>query len=117
MSQTQTLAQLQQLAKLMLDHRLGALQAAAAQREETLRKIESLRGQGGAHLEEDGIGLAIAALNYQRWAEARRYDLRQNLARQTAQWLDARDAAMHAFGKNRALDGLRDKISHRPKDP
>lgn len=114
MSKSQQLAQLQQLTDMILDHRLGAVRAAARLREDTLRKIEALRAPP-AILEDSGdtggISGAIAALNYQSWAEARRIELRQVLATQTAAWLDAKDAAQHAFGKSQSLDGARKKIA------
>jgi hypothetical protein len=116
MSNAKSLAQLQQLAQLVLDQRLQNLRAAATQRSETLAKLESLRGHGAVNLDENGVASAIAALNYQRWAEARRFDLRHNLARETAVWLDARDAALQAFGKSHALDLLRDRAAQKPNN-
>ncbi|MFN3606973.1 MAG: hypothetical protein ACK4SS_07240, partial [Cypionkella sp.] len=114
MSKSQQLAQLQQLTDMILDHRLGAVRAAARLRADTLRKIEALRAPP-AFLEDSGdtggISGAIAALSYQSWAEARRIELRQVLATQTAAWLDAKDAAQHAFGKSQSLDGARKKIA------
>lgn len=103
------LAQLQELANLAVDHRLSALRKAAMARDETLRKIEALRTPPTL-LGEDGVPGALAALNYQRWAEARQIELRHLLARQTAVWLDAKQDAMQSFGRSQALDALREKL-------
>jgi hypothetical protein len=122
MSKLHQLAQLQQLTDMVLDHRLMAVRAAARLREETLRKIAALHappamiGAGddfntGAFDSAGGVAGAIAALNYQSWAEARRMELRQTLASQTAAWLDAKDAAQHAFGKSQSLDAARKKAA------
>ena len=109
MSRIEEITKLQRLAELMLDHRLAALREAAsakAQSEATLaglsapEAVEGLQGAAGA----------LAALQYQRWAEARRTELNACLARQTRAWLDARDLAKEAFGKAEALRGLVRKL-------
>jgi hypothetical protein len=118
MSKSQQLAQLQELTNMILDHRLGAARAAARLREDTLRKIDALRAPPAILADSGetggicgGISGAIAALSYQSWAEARRIELRQVLATQTAAWLDAKDAAQHAFGKSQSLETARKKIA------
>jgi hypothetical protein len=46
---------------------------------------------------------------YERWAEARRAEINLTLARQTAEWIEARDAARQAFGRADALRRLSDR--------
>jgi hypothetical protein len=50
-----------------------------------------------------------AGLLYERWAEARRAEINLTLARQTAEWIEARDAARQAFGRADALRRLSDR--------
>jgi hypothetical protein len=55
---------------------------------------------------------AVAAdvtLRYQRWADQRRAALNQQLARQLAEWLEARRRAARALGRDEALQRLRDR--------
>ena len=47
---------------------------------------------------------------YGRWADARRAEINQVLARQTGQWIEARDAAKIAFGKADALRRLMERL-------
>jgi|APEBP8051073178_1049388.scaffolds.fasta_scaffold00013_367 hypothetical protein len=54
---------------------------------------------------------AVAAevtLRYQRWADQRRAALNLQLARQTAEWLEARRRAARVLGRDEALRRLRD---------
>lgn len=110
MSRQKEIAKLQVLAGLMLDHRLAGLQTAArakAQSEAALAglarpaEVEGLEGAAGA----------LAGLQYQRWAEARRAEINLTLARQTRDWLEAQDSAREAFGKAEALKGLVAKLA------
>lgn len=110
MTKKSDFAQLQTLVDLTVDHRLMALRKAAVLRAETIRKIAALRVPPSV-MGDDGVAGALAALNYQRWAEARQVELRLVLAQQTAVWLDAQQAAMQSFGKSQALGALRDKAS------
>ena len=42
---------------------------------------------------------------YQRWADVRRAELNGTIARQSADLIDAKGVAGHAFGRVQALDG------------
>lgn len=62
------------------------------------------------------LGLAASgqvALRYQQWADLRRSELNTVLARQTAEWLAAREEARLAFGKTEALSGIAARLSGR----
>lgn len=106
----QNLQKLKDLAGLMLDHRLEHLRRAAeakAQSEAALARLAIPPAPAPEGLE--GASAALAGLAYQRWADARRAEINQTLARQTHHWMEARDAAQKAFGKADALRRLMEK--------
>jgi hypothetical protein len=53
--------------------------------------------------------MAQAALLYDRWAEARRAEINLKLARQTVEWIEARNQARQAFGRAEALRRLAER--------
>lgn len=98
--------QLRTVADLIFDLQLSALETAARAKSKSL---EQLAGLNVAHAETSdfqGAAAELAALNYQRWADVRRGEINQTLARQTAEWMEARDAARQAFGRTEALRRL-----------
>ena len=113
MKKTKDLVKLAELAELVLDSRLSRLQAAARAKQDCEAQLTGLAQipQTGADLA--GVAAELAGLNYQRWADARRAELHQLLARRTVSWLEARDEAREAFGKKQVLtqmatrDGLK----------
>lgn len=105
MEHAKSITKLQVLAGLLLDHRLSTLQSAArakAQSEAALARLAQTTEADGLV----GAAAALAGLQYQRWAEARRAEINLVLARQTRDWLDAQATAREAFGKAEALKGL-----------
>lgn len=106
MSRRDQMKRLEQVAGLLFDSRLTDLQRAAAARTETEARLAGLAAPAANEGDVSHIAAELAALNYQRWADVRRAELNQTLARQTADWIDARDAARLAFGKTRALAGV-----------
>lgn len=88
---------LAQLADLVLEDRLAKLRCAAAARAQTAAQIAALVETPAEGL--DPVVAAQQSLRYQRWADVRRQDLNLVLARQTAAWLSAHQAASHAFGR------------------
>lgn len=111
MTKSRKIAQLQRLTDMVLQAELSALKKADAQRQHTLAKIEGLRAAPAVMDAETGAAGAVAALRYQSWADARRADLGQVLARQTADWLDLRDQARRAFGRARGVDQVAAKLA------
>jgi len=101
----QSLQRLEDLAALILDGRLSALRHAARAKADS---EERLAGLAAPPAPEGLSGAAgeLAALNYQRWADARRAEINRVLARQTAELAEATDAARTAFGRRQALAGL-----------
>lgn len=109
MTREQQFRKLMALSTLKLDASLATLQQAAKAREQSLNRLADLDRPNTV----EGLGLVAAeevALRYQRWADLRRMEINQTLARQTAEWLTSRDAATQAFGKAEALKSLRDKL-------
>lgn len=110
MTKSEQMRRLEQVAGLLFDTRLTALQRAAAACAETRVRLAGLAMPEALEGDLPQISAALAALNYQRWADARRAELNLTLARQTAIWLEARDAAQLAFGKTQALAGVAAKL-------
>jgi len=117
MSQKQQLAKLGQLANLLLESRLAVLQTAARAKLESEAQLAGLMAPPPLAEQISEIASALAGLNYQRWADARRAELNMLLARQTVTWMEARDHAREAFGKKQALGGVATKLAAlRPRD-
>lgn len=100
-----SLQQLEEIAALILDGRLSALRHAAQARADSEAKLEGLAAPPPP-ADLSGAAGELAALNYQRWADARRAEINRLLARQTAELAEATDAARIAFGRRQALAGL-----------
>ena len=118
MSKAQNMARLGALTDMVLDSHLSDLRAKTSQRQATIEKLAGLRAPTPMLDDAAGISDALAALNFQIWAEARRAELSQTLARQTAVWLDSRDQARLSFGKARGFEKLIEKVNqqNRHKD-
>ncbi len=95
------------VAGLLLDARLAEMRRIQRLREESRARLADL----AAAPAENGLPPVIAAqtaLRYACWADLRRAEINMALARQTAEWLAAREAARLAFGRAEALQRLRD---------
>lgn len=101
---------LAQLAELVLDSRLSELHAAARAKQDCEKQLAGLAQIPQSENALEGVAAELAGLNYQRWADARRQELNQVLARRTVTWIEARDHARTAFGKRQVLE----KIAARP---
>jgi hypothetical protein len=109
MSGTDRLARLAQLAGMIRDQRLADLERAGQARAESRARLDGLTLAPCAS-DLGAIAAAQAEVRYQSWAEARRAEINLTLARQTAEWLEARDAARHAFGRAQVLDKLAGRV-------
>ena len=112
MTRSGDIAALQGLARMLLDHRLSQLRLAADRCDQSRMQIAALE-QPSAPAD---LGLAVAeqvVLRYQLWADVRRAELNTVLARQTADWLAAREDARNAFGRAEALRGIAARLSER----
>lgn len=108
MTPAENLARLGALTRLVLDVQLSRLHSAAAARDASLAHLAALIPQAGAQ-DLLPVARAQAELAYDRWAEARRAEINQVLARQTAEWLQARADASLAFGRADVLRKLAEK--------
>ena len=108
MNRTETLqqiARLRQLSTLILDARLMELHVAATARQVSLDRLADLDSPAGATDLPEMTAIDVS-LRYERWADQRRAELNLILARQTVDWIEARQTAALAFGKSEALARL-----------
>lgn len=110
MTKKDQMQRLQQVAGLLFDSKLLDLKATARAMQQTKEHLADLVAGPVAPDDLPQVALAVAGLRYDRWADVRRAELNLTLARQTAEWLDARDAARLAFGKTQALDAVKAKL-------
>jgi hypothetical protein len=108
MSRSKDLAQLADLAQLMLDHRLGNLKSSSDRLELSRIQLSAIN-QSAKPADLDPVTAAKVGLDYERWADVRRAELNLVIARQTATWLEARGDAQAAFGRVQALRALAEK--------
>lgn len=105
MKDAEKLARLAGLARMALDLQLAALRKAAEARQASLDRLADLeRPEMPTDLSPTVVG--EVSVRYQRWADHRRAEINQILARQTVTWGEAREAAGLAFGRNEALAAL-----------
>lgn len=112
MSRARDLAALERLSGLVLDHRLSRLNAAAARMERSRMQIAALDRPA----EPEGISAVTAGqvgLRYRLWADARKGELNTVLARQTVEWIEARQDAREAFGRLEALRGVAARLGRK----
>lgn len=106
MKTVKDVAKLAQLAKLVLDSRLSELDAAARAKQDCEKQLAGLAQPLQSDAALEGVAAELAGLNYQRWADARRQELNQVLARRTVTWIEVRDQARLAFGKKQVLEKI-----------
>ncbi len=101
------IAGLERLARLILDARLAELRQAAAAREASRAALEALNRPASAPGDEvPPLIQAQTELRYQAWADKRRAEINLRLERQTATWMERREAAAQAFGRAEALSRI-----------
>jgi hypothetical protein len=110
MTRKADIAKLEGLAQLLLDHRLSRLRDAAARREQSRMQIAAL-AEAAEPADLPPVAAEQVQLRYQLWADARRSELNAVLARQTVEWMAARDEARHAFGRTEALRGIAGRLT------
>jgi hypothetical protein len=105
MSDRERLKRLAEVSSLLLDRRLLALEKAAQARQTSLDRLAELdRPATSADLPP--LVVEEIAMRYALWADQRRSDINLTLAKQTAEWVEARQEAAHAFGRNQVLGNL-----------
>lgn len=105
MKSDQDMARLLDLAQMSLDHSLGRLHSCKARLDQSRMQLSAIN-QSEQPVDLEPIMATRVGLGYERWADMRRAELNTVIARQTADWLEARDAAQTAFGRVQALQAL-----------
>lgn len=106
MTKQQQLNRLRDIADFVLERRLAALQVATHAKLQSEVQLCGLAKPHHAPADVPPVLAERVALMYQYWADGRRAELNMVLARQTANWIDARHAATEAFGKKRVIEKL-----------
>jgi hypothetical protein len=110
MSDREKLRRLAEISALMRDTRMLALEAAARARQASLDRLAELDRPSSAN-DLPPIVAGEVAMRYALWADRRRSELNQMLARQTVEWHQARDEAALAFGRDQGVG----KLAGRPR--
>ena len=108
MTRQEKLAQMQQVSQLVLDVKLLALDRAARARQASLDHLDALN-RPAPPTDLDPIVAGEVGMRYQNWADQRRSAINLDLARQTAEWVEARGDAALAFGRNAVIGKLSGK--------
>lgn len=112
MTKASDMIRLAELAQLVLDHRLSRLRSAASELERSRMQIAAL-DPAAAPADLEPMMAERVALTYSRWADQRRSELNLVVARQTADWMEARSEAQTAFGRVQALQGLSTRLKEK----
>jgi hypothetical protein len=108
-TRSKDLKKLEPLADLLLQHRLGQMRQANDRLARSRAQIAALdKAAEPAGLPE--VVEALVACDYRRWADARKAELNEVIARQTAEAMAARAEAEMAFGRVHALRGIAAKL-------
>ncbi len=108
MSDKAKLRRLAEVSNLILETRLLALETAARARQNSLDRLEQIN-KPSAPMNLPLVAAAEVSMRYELWADQRRSEINTVLARQTAEWDEARQEAARAFGRNQVLGKLRDR--------
>lgn len=108
MSDKAKLKRLVEVSTLILDTKLLALETAARARQHSLDRLAEINRPSNA-TNLSLVAAAEIAMRYELWADERRSEINTVLARQTAEWEEARQEAARAFGRNQVLGKLRDR--------
>jgi hypothetical protein len=108
MNDREKLAQLHQVSQVMMDVRLLALDRAARARQASLDHLAALN-QPAAQTDLNPIIAGEVAMRYENWADHRRAEINLLLAQQTLDWVEARQNAALAFGRNAVIGKLQNR--------
>lgn len=100
------------LADLLLQHRLGQMRQTSALLERSRAQMAAI-DQGAAAADLPEVMADRVACDYRRWADARKAELNEVLARQTLDVMAARAEAQFAFGRMQALRGIAARLQGR----
>ncbi|MBI1169887.1 hypothetical protein GC209_00670 [bacterium] len=105
MSHLEKLERLRQISSLLLDSKLVAVERAARARQHSLDLLAEL-DLPAAPIDLPPILAGEVTMRYELWADQRRSELNLVLARQSAEWAEARQEAALAFGRNQVVAKL-----------
>jgi hypothetical protein len=105
MKDREKLAQLRHISQVLLEVRLLALDQAAKARQTSLDHLAELNTPA-VQTDLNPIVAGEVTLRYENWADHRRSEINLVLARQTADWVEARQNAALAFGRNSVIGKL-----------
>lgn len=105
MNDREKLGRLQQVSQVLLDVRLLALDQTARARQASLDHLAELN-KPAIQTDLTPIVAGEVAMRYENWADHRRSEINLVLARQTADWVEARQNAALAFGRNSVIGKL-----------
>lgn len=109
MNKVAQMRKMQQIAQLMRDRDLSQLGRIAVEKHQTEALLAALdRTSPASGL--NPVAVAQVADRFGLWTTNRRILLNQQLARQTATWLDARAKAQVTFGRCEVLKKLEKKL-------
>ena len=108
MSDREKLRRLAEVSSLMLDTKMLVLEKAARARQKSLDRLAELN-QPATPTDLPLILAGEVAMRYQLWADQRRSEVNLILARQTAEWAEARQDAALAFGRNQVVHKLQER--------
>ena len=109
MSDKEKLLRLAEVSSLMLDTKMLALERAARARQHSLDRMAELN-QLAAPTDLPLVAAAEVALRYALWADQRRSEINLLLARQTGEWVEARQEAARAFGRSQVVQKLGERL-------
>ncbi|MCW1919181.1 hypothetical protein NX862_10455 [Rhodobacter sp. KR11] len=110
MSEKEKLGRLTEISQLLFDQKMFVLERAARARQSSLDRLSELdRPMDAADLPL--IQAQEIALRHALWADHKRREINTMLARQTAEWIEAREDASRAFGRNQVLNRLKGQLS------
>ena len=108
MSDAEKLKRLAQVSHLMMDARMLALEKAARARQNSLDRLAELDLPVEC-VDLSPLRAAEVAMRYALWADQRRSEINTVLAGQTVAWVEARQEAARAFGRNQIVQKLATK--------
>lgn len=110
MNEKEKLGRLAEITQLMLDQKMLVVEKAQRARQASLDRLSELdRPMPGTDLPL--ITAQEIALRHALWADHKRREINEMLARQTADWIEAREEASRAFGRNQVLNRLKSQLS------
>lgn len=108
MSEREKLTRLAEVSQLMLDAKMLSLEKAARARQTSLDRLAEL-DRPVACGDMEPVRAAEVAMRYALWADQRRSEINSILANQTVTWVEARQEAARAFGRNQVVKKLADR--------